>query len=349
MRAVFIVRIGLPEVALQLRETPVPEPQGTQVRVRVHAFGLNFADILARTGMYPDAPRLPFVPGYEVAGVVDAVGPDCTEVRPGMRVAALTDFGGYAEAALADERVVVEIPDGMPWPDAASVPVAATTAWLALRGLTTLRAGDRVLIHAAAGGVGIMAAQLALDAGCEVFGTVGSDAKVEFLRGLGVHHPMNHRVADVEACVRKATGGQGLDLVLDSLGGESISTSVRMLAASGRVVSIGIASMTPRTTRNVVSAGIGLLRAPLLHPYEMLAEGKGFLGINVRRIAAARPALIAEGLRAVFQLVSAGRLRPQIDSVYPIERTSDAHQRLHGRQSIGKLVVTVEPGQTLDV
>jgi NADPH2:quinone reductase len=345
LRAVYIARIGLPETALVVRELPEPRPDGDQILVRVRAFGINFADILARTGMYLDSPRLPFIPGYEVAGVVEAVGPGCREIQVGQRVAALTDFGGYAECALASESMVVPIPDAMTWDHAASIPVNGTTAWLALHGLTTVRPGDRVLIHAAAGGVGLMAVQMALDAGCEVFGTVGSDAKVDFLKELGIHHAMNHTVADVEAEVRRATGGRGLDLILDSLGGVAIATGMRMLAASGRLVSIGMASMTPQTTRSLVATGMGLLKAPLLHPYSMLGESKSFIGVNLRRIAAQRPGLVTAGLRAAFELVAAGRIQPNIDSTYPFDRTPAAHERLHGRQSIGKVVVVVEQGE----
>lgn len=341
MRAVYITRIGLPEVALRLRDAPDPSPEGSQVLVRVRAFGVNFADILARTGMDLEVPRLPFVPGFEVAGVVEAVGPACRSVKVGDRVAAITPMGGYAELAVAEENLVAAIPEALPWTDAAAVPVNGAAAWLSLMCLTCVHAGDRVLVHAAAGGSGLMAVQIAMDAGCEVFGTVGSDAKVQFLRAMGVHHPMNHTKADVEAEVRKATGGQGLDLVLDSVGGDSISAGLRMLAASGRLVSIGVSSMTPRTARSLVATGMGLLKAPVLHPYGLLSEGKGFVGVNLRRIAAQRPATVGGALRAVFRKVAEGRVRPHVDSVFPMEATAAAHERLHSRQSIGKVVVTV--------
>ncbi len=341
MKAVFIVRIGLPQNALRIRECPDPEPGPGQVRISVRAFGINFADILARTGMYLDAPPLPFVPGYEVAGVVEAVGPGCEGFKPGDRVAALTDFGGYAEKALAHALLTVPLPEGMEWPEAAAIPVNGVTAWLALRGLTTIHEGDRVLIHAAAGGVGTMAVQIALDAGCEVFGTVGSEEKAAFLRELGVHHALVHAKDDVEAQVERLTGGAGLDLVLDSLGGRSIAEGMRMLAPSGRLVSIGIASLTPRKTRSLVSAGMGLLKAPILHPYSMLSESKSFIGINIKRLGASRPRLLARALREVFDLVRQGRLSPHLDSVYRFEDCAAAHERLHGRQSVGKVVVVV--------
>lgn len=341
MKAIFIVRTGLPQNALRAQECPDPEPGPGQVRIAVRAFGINFADILARTGMYLDAPPLPFVPGYEVAGVVEAAGPDCGDVKPGDRVAALTDFGGYAEKAVAHGILTVPIPAGMDWAEAAAIPLNGVTAWLALRGMTTVHEGDRVLIHAAAGGVGMMAVQIALDAGCEVFGTVGSDEKASFLREMGVHHPIVHARQDVEAEVERLTAGAGLDLVLDSLGGRSIASGMRMLASSGRLVSIGIASLTPRKSRSLISTGMGLLKVPILHPYSMLSDSKSFIGINLKRLGPSRPRLLARALREVFEMVREGRIRPRLDSVYPFEGCAMAHERLHGRQSIGKVVVTV--------
>lgn len=345
MRAVFIERIGLPDDALRIRETGSPPLAPGQVRIAVRAFGINFADILARTGMYLDAPRMPFVPGYEVAGVVEEVGEDCELFRTGQRVAALTDFGGYAEKAVAREDAVVAIPDSMEWADAAAIPVNGVTAHLALKGLTNVVAGDRVLIHAAAGGVGLMAVQIALDAGCEVFGTVSSEQKVKFLSELGMQHPMIHTTVDVETEIRRRTNDDGLDVVIDSLGGSSIAAGMRMLAPSGRLVSIGIASMTPRKTRNLVSAGFGLLKTPFFHPYSLLADSKSYLGINIKRIAEKRPQVVARALRDVFALVDRGCIRPHLDTVFDFEDCPKAHERLHGRNSIGKVVVTIGAGR----
>ncbi|MBL6975676.1 MAG: zinc-binding dehydrogenase [Deltaproteobacteria bacterium] len=341
MKAVFIERIGLPDEALRTRECPAPVPLEGQVLIDVRAFGVNFADILARTGMYFDAPRMPFIPGYEVSGSVIAVGDGCHRIKEGDRVAALTDFGGYAEQAVAPEQSVVCIPDEMDFADAAAIPVNGVTAQLALRGLTTVIPGDRVLIHAAAGGVGLMAVQIALDAGCEVFGTVSSEKKVEFLREMGMQHPMIHSRVDVETEVRRLSDDQGLDLVVDSLGGASLASGIRMLAPSGRLVSIGIASMTPRKTRNLVSAGFGLLKTPFFHPYSLLSESRSYMGINVKRIAEKRPQVLARSLDDIFDLVGQGRVRPHLDSVYPMAECAKAHERLHGRGSIGKVVVTV--------
>ncbi|NOZ00740.1 MAG: zinc-binding dehydrogenase [Deltaproteobacteria bacterium] len=345
MKAIFIERIGLPADALRVRDCPSPAVGPGQVKIRVSAFGVNFADVLARTGMYMDAPRLPFIPGYEVAGIVVEVGDGCKRIRPGQRVAAMTDFGGYAQEAVAQEGAVVEIPGDMEWATAAAIPVNGVTALLALKGLTNIFKGDRVLIHAAAGGVGLMAVQMALDEGCEVFGTVSSEKKAEFLRAMGVQHPLIHSRVDVETEIRRITNDQGLDLVLDSLGGSSISAGMRMLAPSGRLVSIGIASMTPRKTRNLVSAGFGLLKTPFFHPYSLLSDSKSYIGINIKRIAEKRPAVLARAFNDCFTLLEQGRIKPHLDSVFAFEDCWKAHERLHGRKSIGKVVVAFGEGE----
>lgn len=337
-----IARIGLPRFALRMAEMPAPEIAPRRVRVRVRAFGVNFADILARTGMNPEVPRLPFIPGYEVAGEVTEIGEGCEGLKPGMRVAALVDLGAYAEEVVAWQGAVVPIPDTMDDLEAAAIPVNGTTAWMALHEMTCIRAGDRVLIHSAAGGVGSMAVRLAIAAGCEVFGTVGAPEKLAFLEQLGVHHPLCHDTTDIEAVVERATEGKGLDVVLDSLGGQAIASGLRMLAPSGRFVSIGAASMTPANRRHLLSGRLGMLRTPLLHPSAMLDEGKGFIGINLRRTATERPERVSRCLRSVFELAAAGNIRPHIDSVHPFEDCAGAHERLHGRHSVGKVVVRID-------
>jgi len=342
MRAVQIARIGLPRFALRMAEVPSPVVGPRRVRIRVRAFGINFADILARTGMNPEVPRLPFIPGYEVAGEVIEFGDGCEGLAAGMRVAALVDLGAYAEEVVAWHGSVVPIPDDLDDVEAAAIPVNGTTAWMALHEMTCVRAGDRVLIHSAGGGVGSMAVQLAMVAGCEVFGTVGSPGKLPFLERLGVHHPLCQDTMNVEDEVERVTKGRGLDIVLDSLGGQAIASGLRMLAPSGRLISIGTTSMTPTTRRHLLSGGMGLLRTPILHPQALLDEGKGFIGINLRRTATERPDRVARCLRSVFELAATGRIRPHIDSVHPFEDCAAAHERLHGRQSVGKVVVRID-------
>jgi NADPH2:quinone reductase len=344
MRAVHIVRIGLPETALRVLECAEPAAGPGRVRIRVRAFGVTYADLLARTGMDAESPRLPWVPGQEVAGIVEDDGEEGARFAPGTPVAALTLRGGYAEVATARPEFVVPIPPGMEFADAATVPAAGATAWLALSGLTSIRAGDRVLVHAAAGGVGLLAIQMALAAGCEVFGTVGSEPKVAFLRDLGVQHPMNHASTDIEAAVGRAAGNSGMDLVLDSPRHDTLLSDLRMLAPSGRLVIFGAtAAATAMALGSGRAASRARTRIDTLDPWALPAEGKGILGVNLLRTAEARPALVMTALREVFAMIRSGRLRPHVDTRFDFADCARAHERLHGRESIGKVVVTLPP------
>src|SRR3954469_22850945 len=241
MRQMVIPRHGGPEV-FEVRDAPEPVPGDGEVRIRVRAAGVNFADILARIGLYPDAPKPPVVVGYEVAGVVDAIGPGVTTVHPGDRVVALTRFGGYADAVCVPAAQVYRFPDRLSDAEAAAVPVTYLTAALALYRLAALSSGETVLIHNAGGGVGIAATQLARLRRATVIGTA-SAAKHDALRSFGVDHAIDYRHANVEGEVKRITRGRGADVILDPIGGPSFAASYRMLAPLGRLVMLGMSSM----------------------------------------------------------------------------------------------------------
>src|SRR5437016_10376334 len=237
MRSVWITRTGPPEV-LEVRNGPDPVPGPGQVLVRVRASGVSFAAVSARLGLYPDAPPRPCVVGYEVAGTVEQLGPGLDGDLPvGRRVVALTRFGGYAEAVAVPAPQVFAIPERMSFEEAAAVPVNYLTAVLMLRHFANVRAGDRVLVHAAAGGVGMAAIQLCRIAAAEVIGTA-SAAKHALLREAGVAHAIDYRTEDFEAAVRRLTGGRGVDIVLDATG--AFRKSYRCLAPLGRLVCFGL-------------------------------------------------------------------------------------------------------------
>src|SRR5881409_1787936 len=237
MRSVWITRTGPPEV-LEVRDGPDPVPGPGQALVRVRASGVNFADVSARLGFYPDAPRRPCVVGYEVAGTVERLGAGVDgDLAVGRRVVALTRFGGYAEAVAVPAGQVFPMPERMSFEEAAAVPVNYLTAVLMLRHFGNVRAGDRVLVHAAAGGVGMAAIQLCRIAGADVIGTA-SAAKHALLREAGVAHAIDYRTEDFEAAVRRLTGGRGVDIVLDATG--AFRKSYRCLAPLGRLVCFGL-------------------------------------------------------------------------------------------------------------
>jgi synaptic vesicle membrane protein VAT-1 len=337
VKAVEIRRAGPPET-LEVGEAPLPQPGAGEVRIRVHRAGVNFADILARQGIYPDAPKMPFVPGYEVSGVVDLVGPGVEGFRGGERVAAITRFGGYAESAVAKTPFVVLLPPGVDFSVGAAVPVNFVTAYHCLFHTGTLFPGDRVLIHAAAGGVGLAAVQMAKGAGAVVFGTAGSAEKVAFLKVFGVDHPIDYQAEDFVEAVRKITDGEGVDVILDSIGGQMLARDLRVLRPGGRIVSLGLAAAMGKSRALMLRE---LMSAPRLQPIKLLETSRGFFGVNVLRLFDHRPALGSVLLRNAFDLVETGKARPVIAGVVPLERASEAHHLLQERSTIGKVLLSV--------
>jgi len=337
VKAVEIRRAGPPE-SLEIGEAPIPQPGPGEVRIRVHRSGVNFADLLARQGIYPDAPKMPFIPGYEVSGVVDLVGPGVDGLHGGERAAAFTRFGGYAEWAVAKAPFIVPLPAGVDFSVGAAVPVNFVTAYHCLFHTGTLFPGDRVLVHAAAGGVGLAAVQMAKGAGAVVFGTAGSPEKVAFLKVFGVDYPIDYRAEDFVEAVKKITDGEGVDVILDSIGGRMLARDLRVLRPGGRIVSLGLAAAMGKSRALMLRE---LMSAPRLQPVKLLESSSGFFGVNILRIFDHRPALGSVLLRDVFNLAAAGKARPVIAGEIPLERASDAHRMLQERSTIGKVLLSV--------
>ncbi|MCW2959230.1 MAG: oxidoreductase, partial [Solirubrobacterales bacterium] len=252
MRAVVITAHGSYDV-LRVQERPDPACGAGQVGIEVKAAGVNFADVMARMGLYPDAPDTPCVVGYEVSGIVTEVGDGVQGIAVADRVMAGTQFGGYAERVVVPASDVVPLPDALSFEQGAAIPVNYATAWAGLVGYGSLREGDRVLLHAAAGGVGIAATQIARRHGGEVWGT-SSPAKHEAIRGFGVQHPLDYTRRGWEK------GLPSFDLVMDAIGGESLRRSYGMLRAGGRVVAFGASSVVAGEKRSLLKAAPQALR-----------------------------------------------------------------------------------------
>jgi synaptic vesicle membrane protein VAT-1 len=287
MRAVVITRHGPPEV-LEVEERPEPVAGPGEVRIEVKAAGINFADLMARTGMYPDAPKPPCVVGYEVAGLVEAVGPGVERYSVGDRVVAGTVFGGYSEIVTAVEANVIPLPERLSFEQGAAVPVNYATAWAGLIMMGGLRAGDRVLIQAAAGGVGIAATQIARKVGAEIFGTA-SPGKHDAIRAQGVDHPIDYRSQDFEAAVRDLTGGEGIDVAFDAIGPSSFRKGYRLLRPGGRLVCFGLAEVQTGEGRNLPGMVKGLASMttatmPWWKSLAMMNENKGVFGQHARLV-----------------------------------------------------------------
>jgi NADPH:quinone reductase-like Zn-dependent oxidoreductase len=336
MRQVWITRKGAPNV-LQVREAPDPTPNPGEVRVRAVACGVNFADVMARMGLYPDAPPLPCVVGYEVAGTVDAVGAGVKSVKPGDRVLALCRFGGYADVIVAPEVQVIPIPAKLSFEKAAAIPVNYITAWIMLVKLGNLARGERVLIHAAAGGVGQAALQLAKWRGAEVFGTA-SASKHERLRSLGVAHCIDYHSQDFEAEIARITNGKGVHVVIDAVGGKSFGKSYRSLAPMGRLFMFGVSALAPGEKLNPIAAVRGFLAMRSFKPIPLMNENRGVFGVNMGHLwdyAGDLRAMIEEML-ALFEQ---GVLDPLVDKTFTFENAGDSHAYLQAHKNFGKVLL----------
>lgn len=338
MRQVWITKAGPPDV-LQIRHAPEPQPGPGEVRLAVEAIGVNFADIVGRLGLYADAPRTPYVPGYEVAGRVDAVGPGVDSARLGQDVLALTRFGGYSELICVPASQALPRPPTLTVEQAAAFPVAALTAYAALEALARVREGDRVLIHAAAGGVGLMAVDIARMHGATIFGTA-SASKHDFLRERGVQEPIDYRQHDFVHEVLRLTGGTGVNIALDSIGGRSWLRSYRALAPAGRLVICGVTALTPglrRSLRAVIRFALGVPWFAL-NPVRLANDTRGVMGVNLGRLWS-QEALLRTWMEQVLAYQQAGHLRVHVDRVFPLDNAAAAHRYIQERRNVGKVVL----------
>jgi len=336
MRQVVIPRHGGADV-FEVREAADPAPGAGEVRIRVRAAGVNFADILARIGLYPDAPKPPVVVGYEVAGVVDALGAGVSTPYEGERVLALTRFGGYADSVVVPTSQVFKFPDRLSDGEAAAVPVTYITAAIALYRMAALTAGETVLVHNAGGGLGIAATQLARLRRATVIGTA-SAAKHDALRSFGVDHAIDYRHANVEHEVKQLTKGRGVDVILDPIGGRSFGASYGMLAPLGRLIMLGISSMSGEQ-RSAWRVMRSWWEMKSFAPLSLINRNRGVFGLNVGHLWDERRVL-APLMDLVISELSAGRLEPIVARTFPLERAGDAHRFIQSRANIGKVVLT---------
>ena len=337
MRQAVIPRHGPPDV-FEMRESDDPAPGPGEIRIRVRAAGVNFADILARLGLYPDAPKPPMVVGYEVAGQVDAVGTTVTGISPGDRVVALTRFGGYSDTVVVPAPHAFHYPEDMSDAEAAAVPVNYLTAALALYRMAALSPGETVLVHNAGGGVGIAATQLARLRRATVIGTA-STMKHAALRTFGVDHLIDYRHANVAEEVRKITRGRGADVILDPIGGRSFTESYRLLAPLGRLVIFGLSAAAPGERRNLWRAFRAWLATPRFDPLSLINRNRGVFGLHVGHLWNERPQL-APLMEMLVSELRAGRLKPVVARTFALERAADAHRFIQSRANIGKVVLT---------
>jgi NADPH:quinone reductase-like Zn-dependent oxidoreductase len=341
MKAVVLTGTGGPEV-LQVQERPDPAVGSGEVRIAVKAAGINFADTLARIGLYPDAPKPPCVLGYEVAGEVESVGEGVAAHRVGDRVVAGTRFGGQAELVTVPAEQVLSLPDRLSFEQGAAFPVNYGTAHAALVVMGSLRPGDRVLIHAAAGGVGISATQIARNVGAEIFGTA-SASKHEAILAQGVAHAIDYRNQDFEREVMRITGGEGVDLVMDALGPTSFRKDYRLLRPGGRLVMYGISETSSYGKRDLPATLKALAKMPLAtFPWwkslPAINENKGVFGLNMLKWWD-REGDLDRLTEPLMDDLRQGRLEPVVSEAFPFERAGEAHEFITNRRNVGKVVL----------
>ena len=336
----MIPKAGPPEV-LRIEDRPDPEPGAGEVRVRVKAAGINFADLMARQGMYPDAPDLPAVVGYEFAGEVESLGDGVDGIEVGQRVLGGARFGSYAELVVTRQENVVPLPDDWSFEEGAALPVNYTTAYAGLVRFGSLRMGERVLIHAAAGGVGIAATQIAkLEGAGEIYGTA-SPGKHDAIKEFGVDHPIDYTSTDFQKEVRRISGEKApLDIVMDAVGGASFRKGYGLLRAGGRLVMFGASSVTPGEKRDIKAIAKMIATTPVFHPMQLMPASKAVIGLNMLTLWDEFQTL-DEYLEPLRKWIEEGKIRPVVAEAFPIERGADAHRFMQERKNTGKVVLTV--------
>jgi len=341
MRAVVLTGTGGPEV-LQVQERPDPAVGPGEVRIAVRAAGINFADTLARVGLYPDAPKPPCVLGYEVAGEIESVGEGVSAHAVGDRVVAGTRFGGQAELVSVPAEQALPLPERLSFEQGAAFPVNYGTAYAALILMGSLREGTRVLIHAAGGGVGISATQIARNVGAEIFGTA-SPGKHEAIRAQGVEHAIDYRGQDFEAEVMRITDGEGVDLIMDALGPTSFRKDYRLLRPGGRLIMYGLSENSNAGVRDIPATLKSLAKMPLAtmpwwRSLMMMNENKGVFGLNMLSWWEREGNLdrVTEPLLADLE---AGRLEPVVAEAFSFDRAGEAHEFIAQRRNVGKVVL----------
>ncbi len=330
MRAVVTTKHGGPDV-LQVQEQPDPELSPGAVRIDVAAAGINFADVMARMGLYPDAPKTPCVVGYEVAGTILELGEGVAGLAVGERVLAGTKFGGYASQVVVPASDVVPLPDGLSFEQGAAIPVNYATAWAGLIGYGSLRRGERVLVHSVGGGVGIAATQIAKRAGAEVYGTAspGKHARCE---ELGVDYVLDYGIAGWERSVPQ------FDVILDAIGGRSFRTSYGLLRPGGRLVAFGASSLVSGQRRNLLTALRTVIRMPRFNLIKQMSESKAVIGLNMLSLWKDRGTL-EPWIAPLRELLDDGTIKPVVAGVFSFEDAGAAQTMITERRNVGKVVL----------
>ena len=338
MKAYVLKKTGAPRI-LKMEEVDTPLMVSSEVRVKIQSIGLNYAEIQSRKGLYGWAPKRPYIPGMEAFGIIEEVGADVATLKTGMPVIVVGQFGCYAEEVVVPETQILPSIQHFSEAENAAFAVQFMTAWVALMEICRLRSTDRVLIQAAAGGVGTAAVQIAKANGCEVFGTASRDSKLELIRSLGADHAINYGTDDFVKYIHNTTGGQGVDVVLEVVGGEIFRKSLEILNPFGRLVVIGFAS----------------LNLNKLNPFSWWQTWRDIPRVKINDMATASQVVGASHLGYLLKdserlmriwgnlhdFTIEHELKPVIGNEFPFSEMAAAHTLMESRKSMGKIVVHI--------
>jgi NADPH:quinone reductase-like Zn-dependent oxidoreductase len=322
---------------MKVEQRPDPVAAQGQVIVRVKAAGLNFADILARQGLYPDGPPKPCVMGYEVSGIVDSVGKGVDTNLIGKPVIAMTRFNGQAELLAVSAEQIFGKPESLSFEQGAAIPVNYLTAWALLVTMGGLQPGEAVLIHNAGGGVGLAALDIAKHIGAKTFGTA-SVGKHEFLKARGLDHAIDYRDQDWLPVLKDLTNGRGVELVIDPLGGDSWKKSFRALRGTGRMGVFGLSVASASGIRGKLRALKAVALMPRYNPLGLMNRNKGIFGLNLGHMWG-EGEKVRGWTQEIMRGVGEGWIRPHVDRAFPFDQIADAHRHMEGRKNIGKVIL----------
>ncbi len=339
MKAVYLIKYGNSDTAFKIDIAPIPKAGKGEIVVKVAHFGLNFADVVARRGLYPEAPKNPAVLGYDVGGIIHEVGEGVTEFKIGQRVAALTRFGGYAEYAVTKESGMAVIPDSMDFATATALATQACTAYYCAFESVNLHEGDKVLVQAAAGGVGGILVQMAKHKKCIVYGTA-STSKMDYLKSIGVDVAIDYTKDDFVKIIKNHSNTEGgVDVIFDSLGGSTFKKGFKLLNPAGRIVTFGAAEQINGNNTNKLQTIKMAINFGIFSPIQLLMTSRAIIGVNMLKIADNREHVFKHCITEVVKMAKNGIITPKVDKTFAVEEIAEAHDYLESRKSIGKVTV----------
>ncbi len=338
MKAAVLVKHGSPYESFEIREVEKPSISNDELLIKVDAFGLNFADVMARQGLYQEAPPLPSIIGYDVVGKVVEVGNKKYADLLSKRVVSMTRFGGYAEYAKTKAEGVAVIPDSFTDGEALALATQYSTAYFMAYECVSVFEGDNILMHAAAGGVGTALTQLLKLKGCTLFGLTSNDKKLNYLKTNGIDYPINHTKADYAKEIEKIIGKNKIDVAFNSVGGSTFSKDRGLLMKGGRQVLYGAAERAGKGQGKLKTLALAW-NFGIFSPIQMLLHSQAIIGVNMLHISDAKPQAIKRSLDAVVKKTKEGILKPHVGGVFNVNQIGEAHHLLESRKSTGKIIV----------